>query len=98
MSRAAIAAYPKETLDISGGGRSGRLDNFGRVTVWTASGRHVKRALYGQDKGQRDMLRAFLAAVRHGTAMPIGLDSLVATTRATIAAQLSLATGGAVNL
>jgi predicted dehydrogenase len=90
--------YPKETLDVSGGGRSGRLDNFGRVTVWTPSGRHVKRALYGQDKGQREMLRAFLAAVRDGRPMPIGLDSLVATTRATIAAQSSLATGEPVTL
>lgn len=90
--------YPKETLDVSGGGRSGRLDNFGRVTVWTPSGRHVKRALYGQDKGQREMLRAFLAAVRDGRPMPIGLDSLVATTRATIAAQSSLATGESVTL
>ncbi|MFC7360847.1 bi-domain-containing oxidoreductase [Nocardioides astragali] len=90
--------YPKETLDVSGGARSARLDNFGRVTVWTPSGRHVKRALYGQDKGQRDMLRAFLAAVRDGQPMPIGLDSLVATTRATIGAQSSLSSGRSVIL
>ncbi len=89
---------PKETLDVSGGGRSGRIDNFGRVTVWTSSGRHVRRALHGQDKGQRDMLRAFLAAVRDGQPMPIGLDSLLATTRATIGAQSSLASGGWVTL
>ena len=90
--------YPKETLDVSGGGRSGRLDNFGRVTMWTASGRHVKRSLHGKDKGQRDMLRAFVSALRHGEPMPIGMDSLVATTRATLGAQSSRATGGVVNL
>ncbi|MCD6640186.1 MAG: Gfo/Idh/MocA family oxidoreductase, partial [Nocardioides sp.] len=87
--------FPKETLDVSGGGRSARLDNFTRATVWGPGGRHTRRALHGQDKGQREMLRAFLGAVRQGTAMPIDLDSLAATTRATLACEPSLATGRA---
>ena len=31
--------FPKETLDVTGGGRNARLDNFTRVSVWTPSGR-----------------------------------------------------------
>lgn len=84
---------PKETLDVSGGGRNARLDNFTRATVWTGAGRESKRSFTGQDKGQRAELDAFLEAVRLGAAMPIGLDSLVATTRATIAVGESLTCG-----
>jgi predicted dehydrogenase/threonine dehydrogenase-like Zn-dependent dehydrogenase len=84
--------FPKETFDCTGVGRNARLDNFARATVWaTGTGKDTKRALAGQDKGQRAMLDAFVAAVRSGSDMPISLDALVATTGATIAAQTSLA-------
>ncbi|WP_107771335.1 bi-domain-containing oxidoreductase [Nocardioides sediminis] len=87
------ARFPKETLDVSGGGRSARLDNFTRATVWTPSGKDVKRVLTGQDKGQRAMLLRFVEAVRGGGPMPVTWDSLVLTTRATIAVGTSVTTG-----
>lgn len=92
------ARFPKETLDVTGDGRNGRLDNFSRVTVWTPEGRSGHRVLTGQDKGQRAQLAQFVAAVRTGAAMPIALDSLLATTRATLAVGDSLATRGPVTL
>jgi predicted dehydrogenase/threonine dehydrogenase-like Zn-dependent dehydrogenase len=79
--------FPKETLDVTGGGVNARLDNFTRVTVWSPQGRTTKRSLKGQDKGQRGELVAFLGAVRRGEPMAIPLDSLVATTRATLRAE-----------
>ncbi|HEX2806720.1 MAG TPA: bi-domain-containing oxidoreductase [Kineosporiaceae bacterium] len=84
--------FPKETLDVAVGGRSARLDNFQRVTVWSPKGRTGKRALAGQDKGQGTQLDRFVQALRAGGSMPIPLDSLVATTRATLAVGTSLAT------
>ena len=84
--------FPKETLDVTGDGRNGRLDNFSRVTVWSAKGKSGHRVLAGQDKGQQAQLKQFVDAVRTGAAMPIPLDSLVATTRATLAVGESLAT------
>jgi predicted dehydrogenase len=81
--------FPKETLDVTGDGRNGRLDNFQRVTVWSASGKSGRRVL-GQDKGQRGQLERFVHAVRTGASMPIPLESLVATTRATLAVETSL--------
>lgn len=87
------ARFPKETLDISGCGRSARLDNFTRATVWTPSGKDVKRVLTGQDKGQRATVRHFVEAVRSGGPMPVAWDSLVLTTRATIAVGTSATTG-----
>jgi len=86
------ARFPKETLDVSRGGRTGRLDNFKKIEVWSSGGTSSKRALTGQDKGQRDQLRRFVEAARTGAPMPIPLDSLAATTRATLAVGTSVAT------
>ena len=83
--------FPKETLDVTGDGRNGRLDNFSRVTVWSAKGKSGHRVLAGQDKGQQAQLKQFIDAVRAGADMPIPLESLVATTRATLAVAESLA-------
>jgi predicted dehydrogenase/threonine dehydrogenase-like Zn-dependent dehydrogenase len=89
---------PKETLDVTGGGRSARLDNFSRTSVWTPSGHRGRRALTGKDKGQAAMLDRFVGAVRQGGPMPIDLGSLAATSRATIAVSRSLASQGPVRL
>jgi predicted dehydrogenase/threonine dehydrogenase-like Zn-dependent dehydrogenase len=90
--------FPKETLDVSADGRNGRLDNFQRVTVWSPKGKSGRRTLTGQDKGQRTQLERFVHAVRTGSAMPIPLESLVATTRATLAVASTLATQRPVTL
>ena len=85
------ARFPKETFEASSGGRSARLDNFKRATVWGGRRRRTSRAIGAPDKGQKAEIEAFLQAVRTGGPMPIELSSLVATTRATIAAGASLA-------
>ncbi len=85
--------FPKETLDATGGGRSARLDNFRKATVWAARGHDTIRARGGQDKGQRAELVRFVGACAAGAAMPISLESLAATTRATIAVRDSLLSG-----
>ena len=90
--------FPKETLDVSADGRTGRLDNFQRITAWSSKGKSGRRTLTGQDKGQRAQLERFVDAVRTGSAMPIPLESLVATTRATLAVGGSVATRQPVTL
>ena len=65
----ATAAFPKETLDVSGGGRNARLDNFARATVWTrgragaSSGPSPART-----RASGPSCDAFLEAVRLGAA------------------------------
>ncbi|WP_405065716.1 bi-domain-containing oxidoreductase [Kribbella sp. NBC_01510] len=86
------ARFPKETLDITGGGRNGRLDNFQSASVWIGR-KPATRKTRGTDKGQRIELEHFVAAVKAGGPMPISFDSLIATTRATIAVDRSLASG-----
>jgi predicted dehydrogenase len=86
--------FPKETFEVSSGGRTARLDNFKRITVWAGPRARVGRHFGPPDKGQSAEIKAFLEALRAGGPMPISLDSLVATTRATLAAAPSaLATG-----
>jgi predicted dehydrogenase/threonine dehydrogenase-like Zn-dependent dehydrogenase len=85
--------FPKETFDAAGDGRSARLDNFRKAAVWTGRRQNTTRARGGQDKGQQVQLAQFVKAVVAGTAMPIPLESLVATTRATIAVSESLLSG-----
>lgn len=85
------ARFPKETFEVVSGGRVARLDNFKKTTVWSGFRPHVERNLGAQDKGQRAEVEAFIEAVRTGGPMPISLASLAATTRATLAAERSLA-------
>jgi predicted dehydrogenase/threonine dehydrogenase-like Zn-dependent dehydrogenase len=90
--------YPKETLEVSASGRTARLDNFSKATVWTGR-RHTTRRRFGSiDKGQAEQIDRFLDAVRTQGPMPIALASLVTTTAATLAVDRSIATGGTVTL
>jgi len=85
--------YPKETFEASARGRTARLDNFRRATLWSGRRRQMKRSFGSVDKGQRAELRAFVEAVRSERPMPISLPSLMATTRATLAVGTSRASG-----
>jgi len=85
--------FPKETLDAAAGGRSARLDNFRQAAVWAGGRRSTARSRGGPDKGQRAELDHFIQACRTGGPMPITVESLVATTRATLAVGASLLKG-----
>jgi len=86
--------YPKETLEAAACGRTARLDNFSKTAIWSGRRRSTSRSRGGQDKGQRHQLAQFVEACRTGAPMPIAFESLVATTRATIAVGTSLSSCG----
>jgi predicted dehydrogenase len=83
--------YPKELLHVTGDRQVARLLNFQRAELWRGGRRHRSRSLAGIDKGQKQQLDAFVRAVAEARPMPISLASLLATTRATFAAERSLA-------
>lgn len=92
--------FPKETLDLVADGKVLRFDDFVRAAVyddrrkrWVSS-----RLPKARDKGQSAELAAFIKAVRTGGPMPVPLQSLVATTAATLAVQAGLAGGAPVTL
>jgi predicted dehydrogenase len=79
--------FPKEALEIFGDTKAASFDNFARYELWSRGRRTRRRARL--DKGQRMLLKSFITAVRTGAPMPIGFDSLIATTAATLALQES---------
>ncbi|MEV7598249.1 bi-domain-containing oxidoreductase [Kitasatospora sp. NPDC089797] len=94
------SGFPKETLDLLADGKVLKLDDFVRASVhfdgrkrWVSS-----RLPKARDKGQSAELASFVRAVRTGGPMPVPLESLVATTAATLAVRASLAAGAPVTL
>ncbi|MEU6511464.1 bi-domain-containing oxidoreductase [Streptomyces sp. NPDC046942] len=90
--------FPKETLDLVADGKVLRLDDFVRATVYGRKRWVSSRLPKARDKGQNAELAAFIKAVRTGGPMPVPLQSLVATTAATLAVQAGLAGGAPVTL
>ncbi|MET9497912.1 bi-domain-containing oxidoreductase [Streptomyces sp. NPDC006552] len=93
-------SFPKETLDLVADGKVLRLDDFVRAAVYDGRRKRVvgSRLPQARDKGQNAELAAFVRAVRSGGPMPVPLDSLVATTAATLAVRRGLASGAPVTL
>jgi predicted dehydrogenase/threonine dehydrogenase-like Zn-dependent dehydrogenase len=85
--------FPKETFDAAGDGRSARLDNFRQTTIWAGRRRTRTGSRGAQDKGQRQQIAQFVDACLAGKPMPIPVESLIATTRATIAVGESMLSG-----
>jgi predicted dehydrogenase/threonine dehydrogenase-like Zn-dependent dehydrogenase len=90
--------FPKETLDLVADGKVLRLDDFVRASVYGRKRWVSSRLPKARDKGQNAELAAFVKAVRTGGPMPVPLQSLVATTAATLAVQAGLAGGAPVTL
>ncbi|MFJ8111977.1 bi-domain-containing oxidoreductase [Streptomyces sp. NPDC096132] len=90
--------FPKETLDLVADGKVLRLDDFVRASVYGRKRWVSSRLPKARDKGQNAELAAFVKAVRTGGPMPVPLESLVATTAATLAVQAGLAGGAPVTL
>ncbi|WP_371656618.1 MULTISPECIES: bi-domain-containing oxidoreductase [unclassified Streptomyces] len=90
--------FPKETLDLVADGKVLRLDDFVRASVYGSKRWVSSRLPKARDKGQNAELASFIKAVRTGGPMPVPLESLVATTAATLAVQAGLVTGAPVTL
>ncbi|KUL62757.1 bi-domain-containing oxidoreductase [Streptomyces sp. NRRL S-1521] len=94
------AGFPKETLDMVADGHALRLDDFVRATVYDGGRKRwvSSRLPKARDKGQSAELASFVKAVRTGGPMPVPLESLVATTAATLAVRTALVSGAPVTL
>ncbi|MFE3502856.1 bi-domain-containing oxidoreductase [Kitasatospora sp. NPDC059160] len=95
--------FPKETLDLVADGKVLKLDDFVRASVHFSGTAGRKRWVSSRlpkarDKGQSAELASFVKAVRTGGPMPVPLESLVATTAATLAVQAALSGGAPVTL
>ena len=84
-------SLPKERIEVFCGGRAAVLDDFTRLSL-SALG-STKTTSASQDKGHKQQITAFIAAVTDGAAPPIEQDQLIETSAATIAVVESLRTG-----
>ena len=77
---------PKERLEVSGSHQSFIMDNFETLTHYR-QGKAAKLSKgFGNNKGQKQQMNAFISSLLKGETMPISLESLYATTELTIAA------------
>ncbi len=91
------SALSKERLEIFGEGKSFVLDDFRRASLYQ-NGREEQINLRSQDKGQAEQVKEICAMVVNGSASPITVEELAATTRATFRIKESLRTGLPVSL
>ncbi|MEW6733048.1 MAG: bi-domain-containing oxidoreductase [Acidobacteriota bacterium] len=90
-------SFPKERVEIFGGGAVAVLDDF-KTGSFTCAGTTSKLGGGAQDKGHNEEIRSFIAALTQPGEVPISLRSLVATTLATIRTLESLASGAPVTI
>jgi predicted dehydrogenase len=88
-------SFPKERIEVIGGGRIALIDDFRTVTL-CRGGSTRRRKLRGQDKGHRAEIAAFAEALSTGASAPIPWDELRAVTLASLMAVRSLREGGPV--
>ncbi len=82
-------AMSKEFVEMFGGGRSARIDDFRETTLFTADNQTVVKKLSAQDKGQKHMLAAWLAGLNSGVPC-VEYACLMANSLATILAVESM--------
>ncbi len=76
---------PKEYVEIHRGGQSGILSDYKDVTFY-GRGKPQKKRLSSQNKGQPEMMKAYLDSLRQGTPAPIPFEDIYAVMLATFKA------------
>lgn len=89
-------SIPKEYIEVYSCGSTLILRDFTVLEAYGAKKRTFR--LLNQDKGQKAMVQAFLAAAKGGGKPPIPFSQLYAATRTTFALIQSMKVGGAVDL
>jgi predicted dehydrogenase/threonine dehydrogenase-like Zn-dependent dehydrogenase len=84
--------FPKERVEVFGGGMTGVIDNWRGLSVSGGKSSLRQRKWLTAAKGHREELEAFVNGIETGT-WPIDLRSLVLTSETTFAIQRSLRTG-----
>jgi len=85
--------YPRERVEIFGGGAVGLIDNF-RYACFIRKGKKTRlRNWLSADRGHRAEMEALLDVIRHGAQPPVPLEDYVRTTLATFALEKSLRSG-----
>ena len=82
----------KERVEVFGGGAVAILEDFRRLELVRNGRKQITRSRWGQDKGHKAEMQAFVDALR-GKATPIPFEQVVGSTLATVRLQNSCQTG-----
>ena len=85
-------AFPKERVEMFGGGAVGVIDDF-REVILCRNGKTQRQKYRGQDKGHAAEIEAFALAVTNGGPWPISWEDLSAVSVASILAVRSIREG-----
>jgi predicted dehydrogenase/threonine dehydrogenase-like Zn-dependent dehydrogenase len=85
-------AFPKERVEVLGGGRLAVIEDF-REVILSAGGKIKKSRAWGQDKGHRAEVAEFSRVLAEGGTSPIPWSELRAVTLASILAVRSIREG-----
>jgi predicted dehydrogenase len=90
-------SLPKEKVEIFSHGVVYILDDFRNLTIHANGGKKEKK-LFVQDKGQKNEVRSFLAAIREGQEAVIPFQEIYAVTLVTLKAMESMRSGACVTV
>ncbi|MCZ6691447.1 MAG: bi-domain-containing oxidoreductase [Planctomycetota bacterium] len=85
-------AFPKERVEVFGGGKVAVIDDFRDVLI-SSEGKKKRTRSLNQKKGHREELEAFIDAIARGGDAPISWDEMRAVSLASILAVRSLREG-----
>lgn len=85
--------FPKEYLEVFGGGLAARMDDYRSLSIRQGTTRVDRTARLRQDKGHRAEWQEIAAHLTGKAPAPISFADLVLSTRATLAAYRSLLSG-----
>lgn len=83
-------SMPKEHVEVFRSGSSGAIENFKRAEFYGR--KKLKKSLFNQDKGQRQMVEGFLQSLHEGKEF-IPFEEITEVTRASFAVLESIRTG-----
>jgi predicted dehydrogenase/threonine dehydrogenase-like Zn-dependent dehydrogenase len=86
-------SFPKERIEVFGGGSVAILEDFHRLELVRHGRRQTLHSRWRQDKGHRAEWAAFAQSVLRGAEAPIGFDDIVCSTLATLRIADSVAAG-----
>lgn len=85
-------AFPRERVEIFGGGSVCVIDNF-RSLVFTKGSKKKRVRKFNKDSGHQAEFSAFFSAIQKGEVIPVDFEEYIYTTFATFCIQESLSKG-----
>ena len=85
--------FPRERIEVFGGGTVAVIDNFKSATFVRAGKTRRMRKWWSVDRGHQTEMEAFVSAIRNGREMPVPFEDYVSTTLTTFMIEESLVKG-----